>query len=419
MAYTPFNQGQTPTGDDLVLPIGGQVTGSPWTALVAPNTSFITPWIKIDGYGALLYLVLSDKPGTGIFVEFSDDGVNVAFSGTAVPYTSVNTTVINALAAKGHYMRFTYTNGPVAQTIFRLEVRVNVDQIQPTLRTFNAHISSTSLASLVKNSQEANDGSGSYDEIQRTGNSLNVNVTNQAASQSITGSVEVSNDVGNPLPVSGTIAVSNPDYAKDTTLTSGSQKTQISAALPSGTNLLGKVTVEPDAANPIPVTVQVLPSLPAGSNAIGSVNVNSALPSGANNIGKVTVEPDSANPIPVTAASLPLPTGASTAANQATEIAALQTLAGAAVAPSTTNNSTTVSATTTLSLAMAANTARKTLTVFNTGNGAVSIYFGNQSTARKSRIVTNGVWVMDQPPFTGSVYVKSESTSTVEISQEV
>ena len=63
------------------------------------------------------------------------------------------------------------------------------------------------------------------------------------------------------------------------------------------------------------VTIGTLPSLPTGSNSIGTVGVNSlpALPAGANAIGSVTVSNLPATQA-VSAASLPLPSGAATEA---------------------------------------------------------------------------------------------------------
>lgn len=107
-------------------------------------------------------------------------------------------------------------------------------------------------------------------------------------------------------------------------------------SLPAGTNVIGHVVVD-SAGN---VSVTSLPSLPSGTNVIGHVIVDSgtvtvnALPTGSNTIGGVelvdsagtnkasisaggAVKVDnSAVTQPVSAASLPLPTGAATSAKQ-------------------------------------------------------------------------------------------------------
>ncbi len=66
--------------------------------------------------------------------------------------------------------------------------------------------------------------------------------------------------------------------------------TTIVTALPSGTNVVGKVSID----QTVPGTtnaVQVVSALPAGTNAIGTIEVTSlpAIPPGANNIGLVTL----------------------------------------------------------------------------------------------------------------------------------
>lgn len=74
---------------------------------------------------------------------------------------------------------------------------------------------------------------------------------------------------------------------------------KIMQPLPAGTNTIGKVdinsmptiTLQSNAGNIGAVDVESLPSLPAGSNSIGSVNVGTfpSLPAGSNHVGEVAV----------------------------------------------------------------------------------------------------------------------------------
>jgi hypothetical protein len=88
------------------------------------------------------------------------------------------------------------------------------------------------------------------------------------------GTVEITNDVGNAIPVSAASLPLPTGAATNTTLTDGTQKTQVTS----------------------------LPALPAGSNTIGNVGVS----------GAVEITNDAGNAIPISAAALPLPSGAAT-----------------------------------------------------------------------------------------------------------
>lgn len=70
----------------------------------------------------------------------------------------------------------------------------------------------------------------------------------------------------------------------------------LSGALPSGSNIIGKVGIDqstPGTTNLVSIgtngTVAINAALPAGANAIGTVAVNAALPAGANAIGTVAL----------------------------------------------------------------------------------------------------------------------------------
>jgi hypothetical protein len=88
------------------------------------------------------------------------------------------------------------------------------------------------------------------------------------------GTVEITNDAGNAIPVSAASLPLPTGAATNTTLTDGTQKTQVTS----------------------------LPALPTGSNTIGNVGVS----------GAVEITNDAGNAIPISAAALPLPSGAAT-----------------------------------------------------------------------------------------------------------
>jgi len=132
-----------------------------------------------------------------------------------------------------------------------------------------------------------------YDDGLATNSPINVSVSNFPATQTVAGSVsvsnfpastEISNDAGNPIPVSGSV----------TATISGTPTVSISGTVPvSGTFYQATQ----------PVSLTSLPSLATGSNTIGSVNVLGG------NATAVKVD-GSAVTQPISASSLPLPTNA-------------------------------------------------------------------------------------------------------------
>jgi hypothetical protein len=95
--------------------------------------------------------------------------------------------------------------------------------------------------------------------------------------------VEISNDDGNPVPVSGPLT--------DTQLRASDVKVTLDSeavVLGAGSATIGKLAAN-SGVDIGDVDVTSLPAIPAGSNKIGSVDVASALPAGNNNIGDVDV----------------------------------------------------------------------------------------------------------------------------------
>lgn len=174
-------QGQTPQGRTLQYPTGGTAYSS--SAPLAAGGTATTGWIDTSGYGSLLYALRSDKASAvgGIVVEYSKDKTNVIMGGAAGTYDSLGTLTQGVLVPKAQYTRISYTNGSTAQTSFYFEVKLSTTLIQPTETSINKPITPTNLAMVTKGPIEADDGTGSFDGVYRTGNSLNVNVTNNTS----------------------------------------------------------------------------------------------------------------------------------------------------------------------------------------------------------------------------------------------
>lgn len=176
------------------------------------------------------------------------------------------------------------------------------------------------------------DGSGN--NLTSTGSALDINVKSSSGSQTVSGTVAVSNFPATQ-PVSGAVSVSNfpatqpvsgsvtanvgttNGLALDATLTSGSQKTKIVDA--AGTNqaavsAAGAVKVDGSAATqPVSGTVAVS-NFPATQPVSGTIAVSN-FPATQTVAGTVTANAGTGT-MAVSAAALPLPAGAATAAKQ-------------------------------------------------------------------------------------------------------
>ena len=171
-----------------------------------------------------------------------------------------------------------------------------------------------------------------------SGDTLQVIYDDPAATVGVTGAVEITNDAGNAIPVSAAALPLPTGAATNTTLTDGTQKTQVTSlpSLPAGSSTIGSVNVTGTV--PLPTGAALASKQPAPSTAgnpsidvltVQGVATGTPQPvsgtvtlgAGSANIGSVNVQGGNATAVktdgsavtqPVSAASLPLPAGAAT-----------------------------------------------------------------------------------------------------------
>jgi hypothetical protein len=86
---------------------------------LAGNASTNSGWIPCTQLTRLEGSCFADQAGT-LLIEFSDDGVNVDYRRTiAIAASDLANSAWDQLIPGHPYVRFTYTNGAVAQGIFR------------------------------------------------------------------------------------------------------------------------------------------------------------------------------------------------------------------------------------------------------------------------------------------------------------
>lgn len=154
-----------------------------------------------------------------------------------------------------------------------------------------------------------------------------VNITGPVT---VSNEVEIKNDVGNPIPVNGTVNVGNFPTSQNVVVTS--------SALPSGAATSANQTtanaslssIDSKLTGPLPVTGTVDLSS-ASLAALESITVQNGAGASSVNIqdggNSITVDGVFFQPTqPISAASLPLPAGASTSSNQTTANASLSSI---------------------------------------------------------------------------------------------
>lgn len=369
--------GENPQGQRVPLPVSGIAAST--TNTLGPGETWASDIIQYNGNDAVLFAIQSDVAGS-YNVEYYSGTTKLPFMGNTTNFDPAVTQAFQgALAGKGDGFRLVYTNGPEAQGSFFCEIRF-AESIQPTFRSVAVPVSGTNLAETVKAVNEGReDGAGGYKQTTVTSNGQKVGQdvfilnppsfeTEGLAKESslqaladqlqtplpvqITGGFPTNQTVTvSNLPANQQVTVTNPTpatdvslLAKDATLTSGAQKTQITNAANAPVPVAGTVTVaNPTAATDVSALAKdatlkdgtqktQVTNFPASQAITGTVAVSN-FPSQQNVqvIGSVEIANDSGAPIPVSgsvtvsnlpatqpvsAASLPLPAGASTSGKQ-------------------------------------------------------------------------------------------------------
>lgn len=181
-----------------IIPIA--VNGRPALDTIAhiSNGVYTTGWLARNQFIGAQSIVFSDVNGSYTIEYSENNGATLSMPTVTVPYIQ-GATRVGLFSINAAYVKFTYTNGNIAQTKFKFEIRFLTDVGQGSFEILGARGADTRLAGWNKTVNETKDGpTGTYEPIYRTGNSLNVNVTNPTtisfpSIQQISGSVLVNN----------------------------------------------------------------------------------------------------------------------------------------------------------------------------------------------------------------------------------
>lgn len=285
-------------------------TGNQSTTPLGANAVFTGSSIDISDFSSINIAAYSDQSSAtdGLSMQFSPDGTNWDHKH--------NFSVVGAVGASYsqttelRYFRIVYTNGPVAQSVFRLTTilkRHNVDPSRYALaQTLSDNIMSSVTKSVIWGKTTGGGGGGSYEQVKvNPSGALTVEATVTSSSLPTGAATETTlsalntkvTTTANGLKVDNS-AVTQPISAASLPLPTGAATETTLAALNT------KVT----AVNTNSVTISSS-ALPTGASTETTLSaLNTKVTTTANGIkvdGTATTQP-------ISAASLPLPTGAAT-----------------------------------------------------------------------------------------------------------
>lgn len=137
-------------GGDVNLPGVVSAANSTTTPLDA-NGVFTGAAFDAKDFATLSISVISDQSSAtnGLSVQFSQDGTNWDHIHNYAYIVSANGLSYN-LPVEMRYMRIVYTNGPVAQTSFRLQSVLRRTQVPPSVYTLEQGVNDYTVASPTK-----------------------------------------------------------------------------------------------------------------------------------------------------------------------------------------------------------------------------------------------------------------------------
>lgn len=221
--------GKDAAGQNAALQLSGTIAIT--TTPLAANGAWLTAWLPRGQYIGAQTNIYSDAAGTYL-IEYSDDGgATLSMPAIPVSYSPTQGTRKGAFDIGASFVRFTFTNGSVAQTKFKFEIRFLTTNAQYSVETLNAPGADSRFAAWNKSRIETktSDATNDYAPIYRSGNALRVFVDNSPSAVDVSalakesggnlaailtnlvailsklnGSInaEIANDTGNPIGVS-------------------------------------------------------------------------------------------------------------------------------------------------------------------------------------------------------------------------
>lgn len=221
---------QPPIGNPVALRVDGNAYSN--TTNLTAGQQINTGWLDTIYFNTVFVKLFSDQVSStnGFTLEISTDGSTVLDT-ASITYSTVNDFRRSVFTPSVRYFRYKYTNGATPTTKFALIVDFFTAPISPTMQGLTNTTSATNLATVTKAVPVLPDSGGTYDQIQRTGTSQNVNVTNTIP---ISGGLTDTQLRATAVPVSGTVTATPPASAtaNHTNVSSATSATTVLASNP-------------------------------------------------------------------------------------------------------------------------------------------------------------------------------------------
>lgn len=270
-----MGMGKNPTGDIRNINTPGTIFFH--YGPLAANEVITTGWILYNDYQSLSILSFLDVLGAAnsLKLEFSHDGGATIIETNQQQLVDLNIFRTSTFPIhRGNSIRISYTNGATPSTLTRFRVKLHTE-MQAQLASNFLKMSGTVVGLSTKTLLQlpnTNTVSGTYDFVTRTGNSMNVNVTNL-----ISGVVTIDNPsiaVSNfptTQGISGNItSITNPvTFAPPTTSFYNNANIDETRNLKSGAGVFERIIIN----QPTTGLITIYNSLTGGGNIIARIVV--------------------------------------------------------------------------------------------------------------------------------------------------
>jgi hypothetical protein len=169
--------------------------------------TFTTGILDLRGYPQVQTAIVSDQNGTATFEFISEPGGTVVRTLNITYLASTGFQLLSAPAFTD-YVRYSYTNGPVAQTTFHYETKFLTSALSGQLLPLNSPVASGMIANLGRNVIVGQQGTGgSFQNVSLTettndaGTYYNLNVVSGARPSQLTGRVKVAEVIDTAVSV--------------------------------------------------------------------------------------------------------------------------------------------------------------------------------------------------------------------------
>jgi len=188
--------------------------------------TFTTGILDLRGYPQVQTAIVSDQNGVATF-EFISDSIGTVVRTLSITYLASTGFQLLSAPAFTDYVRYSYTNGAVAQTTFHYETKFLTGALSGQLLPLNSPVAGGMVANLGRNVIVGQQGAGgSFENVSLTqttndsGTYYNLNVVSGARPSQITGRLRVAEVVDTTVSVlQRTITSGKTFYVTDLLLT--------------------------------------------------------------------------------------------------------------------------------------------------------------------------------------------------------